>query len=122
MSQPTDDPKEVRVRLEGIDSPEFGQPFHGQAKRYLSDLCLGKDVTLQPIEEDRFGRLVARIFVGDRDVRLELLRAGLAWHFVRYNTQADFAAAEAVARSQRIGLWQDAAPIAPWEWRDQHPR
>jgi hypothetical protein len=29
------------------------------------------------------------------------------------------AAAEKDASAARIGLWQDAVPVAPWEWR--HP-
>ena len=30
---------------------------------------------------------------------------------------ADYAAAEGKAKGERIGLWSDAQPTAPWDWR-----
>ena len=110
-----------RIRLEGIDAPEFGQPYHRRAKWYLSGLCRGKEVNVRTVDQDRYGRLVARVFVEDRDLSLEMLRAGLAWHFVRYNSEVELATAQMTARKRRLGLWQDEAPVKPWVWRQRHP-
>ena len=118
---------EQRVRLEGIDAPEFGQQFHQQSKKFLADACLGKTVVVEPREKDRYGRLVARVFLNqansklspENDMSRRLLYAGMAWHFLRYNDDSDLAAAEAHARSRQIGLWQDPDAVAPWVWRDQ---
>ena len=47
------------------------------------------------------------------------------WHYKAYQREqpADdrlaYAAAEKDAAAARLGLWQDAVPVAPWEWR--HP-
>jgi len=37
--------KEVKVRLEGIDCPESGEPFSTKAKKFTSSLVFGKNVT-----------------------------------------------------------------------------
>jgi endonuclease YncB( thermonuclease family) len=47
----------------------------------------------------------------------------MAWHFKRFEreqSEADrtaYAAAEAEAKAAKRGLWTDAHPLAPWEWR-----
>jgi len=48
---------------------------------------------------------------------LSLLRAGLAWHYVRYDQSEVYAAAEATAKAAKRGLWRDPRPVAPWDWR-----
>ena len=66
---------------------------------------------------DRYGRTVGRVDVDGRDARLEVVRAGLAWHYVRYSNDAVLASAEREARAARRGLWVQPAPLAPWEFR-----
>jgi endonuclease YncB( thermonuclease family) len=46
-----------------------------------------------------------------------MIRAGLAWHFVKYNSDRDLAALEQEARKERRGLWKDPHPLPPWEIR-----
>ena len=46
-----------------------------------------------------------------------MLRAGLAWHYKRYDKNPAYAAAETEARSAKRGLWQDKNPILPEEFR-----
>ncbi len=108
------------MRLEGIDAPEFSQPFYYQAKRYLSDACLNETVTFHGRERDRYDRIVGRVYVDSRDIGLDLLKAGLAWHFVRYNNEPAYANAESEARRRGRGLWADSHPVPPWEWRRNH--
>jgi len=72
---------------------------------------------------DRYGRRVCRVLVGGVDAGLEQVRAGLAWFFGRYakelppDRRQQYADMEAQAQAERRGLWADAAPVAPWEWR-----
>ena len=62
---------------------------------------------------------------GERDVGLAQIEAGLAWHFRRYAAEQPaarrqaFEQAEQRARRRRAGLWQDATPVAPWQYREQ---
>lgn len=51
----------IRVRVHGIDTPERNQPWGSQATAALSVLVLGKQVELEPFEQDRYERLVARV-------------------------------------------------------------
>ena len=54
---------QLEVRLSGIDAPEKRQPFGQRAKQRLSELVLGKTVTLAGNKQDRYRRLVAKILV-----------------------------------------------------------
>jgi endonuclease YncB( thermonuclease family) len=73
--------KEVHtILLEGIDSPELGQEYGNQAKSHLEMLTLQKKVTVTFTGKDRKGNQLATVMLrGGVDVRLELLREGLAW-------------------------------------------
>ncbi len=107
----------VRVRLDGIDAPEGGQAYGQRAKAFVSQLVYGKTVTVDVRDIDRYGRLVARVYVTDEDTSLAIVRAGYAWHFVRYSNDTTLAAAEREARTARRGLWQDPRAVPPWEFR-----
>jgi len=109
----------VVVRLEGVDCPEGSQPWSSAARDSTARQTLDKTVTLRVKETDRYGRTVARVFVAGSDVSKQLLREGLAWHFKRYNKDPDLAQLEIEARSAGRGLWSDANPVPPWQWRSQ---
>jgi endonuclease YncB( thermonuclease family) len=119
----TADKQLLRVRVAWIDAPEMGQAFGRRAKQLMSALVFGKDAELRPHTVDRYGRLVCMVFVDGKDAGLELIRQGLAWKFDRYlpeaspDIQQSYTATEATARTKRIGLWADADPQPPWEYR-----
>lgn len=107
-----------RVRLAGIDAPESHQAFGRRAKAHLSALAFGRTVRVSVLGKDRYGRLLGTVFVDGRtDLGLEQVRAGYAWHFTEYSDDATLQAAEVAARRARLGLWGDASPIPPWEYR-----
>ena len=95
----------LKVRLEGIDCPERGQPFGRVATTFTWTRVYGKTVELEPRDTDRYGRLVARVRVGGADLGFELLSAGLAWHYTQYSKDRAYAAAAQGARARRVGLW-----------------
>jgi endonuclease YncB( thermonuclease family) len=126
-----------RIRLAGIDAPETGQPFGQRARENLARLAHGATVRADCVKQDRFGRRVCTVWVRPPgcaacpptlDTGLAQLTQGLAWHFRRYaheQTPEDrerYAFAEAQARTRRSGLWRDAAPKPPWEWREERRR
>jgi endonuclease YncB( thermonuclease family) len=107
----------IRVRLAGIDCPEYRQPYSARAKRFTSRLVFKKTVTVRGQGLDRFDRLLGRVIVDGVDVNESLVRNGLAWHYEIGSSDRVLAEAEKAARAARVGLWADANPIPPWRWR-----
>jgi endonuclease YncB( thermonuclease family) len=108
-----------RIRLNGIDCPEQGQPFGKQAKQFTSTRVFGATVTVQKKERDRYGRTVADVILPDgRYLNRDLVTAGLAWWYRKYAPgDTDLEQLEQEAREAKQGLWADPDPIPPWEWR-----
>ena len=112
----------IRLRVNGIDAPERGQPFGNNAKQYLSDTIGGKMVRLRGYGLDQYSRSITDIYLpGEPElfINRELVKRGLAWHYVEYAPKrVDLRDAEALARRAGIGLWSDPRHVAPWDWRD----
>jgi endonuclease YncB( thermonuclease family) len=114
---------QFKIRLMGIDAPEKSQAFGNKSKVSLSDLVFNKQVTVEYSKKDKYGRTVGKILVDGIDANLEQVKAGMAWHYKKYqneqsvNDRSLYARAEVQARIEKRGLWFDAEPIPPWEWR-----
>ena len=114
-----------RIRLGGIDAPEKRQAFGARSKESLSDLVFSKTVTVETGKIDRYGRAIGKVLVDGIDANLQQVSRGFAWHFKAYEREQsandrqlyDFAQGE--AKGARRGLWQDAEPVAPWDWRKE---
>lgn len=110
--------RQLKIRFDGIDAPERSQDFGQRAKQKLSDLIFGKDVKVVISDIDKYGRSVGTIFVESTNTNLEMVRCGLAWHYVQYApNNRELAAAEKAARSSKSGLWSHPNPTPPWEYR-----
>ena len=117
----TPEKKTIRIRTAAIDAPERGMPFYKVSKQFLAKLCFGKTVTLKEDARDRYDRIVAFTYLEDStEVSAEMLKAGMAWHFKKYNTDKYLAQLEIEARKARIGLWVDKHPMEPWRNRKLH--
>jgi endonuclease YncB( thermonuclease family) len=108
----------IRVRLSELDAPEKAQPYGQRAKQALSDLCYQKPVRLILRDKDRYGRSVGRVYCDGVDANAEQVRNGLAWVYDEYAApESDLYALQEAARKTRTGLWADAHPVRPQEWR-----
>jgi endonuclease YncB( thermonuclease family) len=122
----TADRKRHDIRLQGIDAPEKSQRYGMVSTTNLTRLVYQKQVEVDWNKHDHYGRQVGRVYVGDIDVNLAQVDAGLAWVYREYLDElspADrklFLQAEQAARERRLGLWRDRHPTPPWEWRHQH--
>ncbi len=111
----------IRVRMYAIDAPERGMPYNKVAKKFLSDLIFGKMVTIKQTDTDKNGRIVAKTYLPDgREASTEMLKAGYAWHFKKYDNSPLLAQIEISARKNKLGLWAEKDPLAPWEVRRLH--
>ncbi len=111
------------IRLAGIDAPERKQAFGHASRQHLASLVAGQQVHINWTKRDKYRRLIGVVIFNGKDVNLEQVRQGLAWHYKRFEREqspADrklYADAEVEARAKRLGLWKDLNPMPPWEWR-----
>lgn len=114
----TADKKTIRVRMDGIDAPERSMAFYKVSKNYLSELCMNKRIKIVKTDTDRYGRVVAFSYLENgKELGHEMVKAGMAWHFKKYNSDNDLAKLEIEARKAKRGLWIDPKPVPPWEYR-----
>jgi endonuclease YncB( thermonuclease family) len=107
-------PAKVRIRLDGIDSPESGEPYSQVARARTRVLAFDRQVIVNGKDVDRYGRLVARVIVSDagapKDLSVTLVAEGLACHYLQYSSDPVLASAEADARAAGRGFWAAGAP------------
>jgi endonuclease YncB( thermonuclease family) len=111
--------KAEKIRLNGIDCREKRQPFGQRAEQLASKLAFNKRVLVKDFGKDRYGRTIGDVLVAE-DVILnhQLVGARLCWWYRKYApTNAVLEDLEMEARENKRGLWADAQPVAPWEWR-----
>ncbi len=125
----TQEKKTFRIRLNGVDAPEMDQPFGMKSKELLTSLVSEKTVRVVTQGEDRTGQIIGDVYfkrdksaATDEDAHLNahMVANGLAWHFVRFAPDnKTLAESEKQAREKKAGLWSEADPVAPWDWRRQ---
>ncbi|MEW6206133.1 MAG: thermonuclease family protein [Pseudomonadota bacterium] len=125
-----------KIRMHAVDAPELNQAGGEQSKRWLTEQVLNKDVKIVVNNTDRYKRQVAKVVLpvdgceqrlcdGETDINLKAIQAGQAWwyrEFARSQSSEDrvlYEQAEDQARNARKGLWQQTAPLAPWQWRTE---
>lgn len=114
----------LRVRLAEIDTPERGQPWAERSKRALAARVMGRDVRINEVATDRYGRTVGEVYADDVCVGCELVRDGHAWVYRRFSHDPVLLRLESEARAARRGLWSlpEAQRVPPWQWRETHRR
>jgi endonuclease YncB( thermonuclease family) len=108
--------QQQKVRLAGIDAPESGQPFAKESRDALAALVFGRTVEVVDEGRDPTGRVVARVSANGSDVARQLVASGNAW-CAPSNTDPALVAAQSAAQAARLGIWSQATPTAPWDYR-----
>ncbi len=118
------DHQRYKVRLAFIDAPEKSQPYGMRAKQALSDLVYQQQVRVKVVEQDRYGRNVGQVWLGEQDVNFRQVQQGMAWHYQQYARKGqsgeDFSryeSAQSEAQGQGSGLWADRSAEPPWQYR-----
>lgn len=112
-----------KIRLSGIDAPERKQAFGQRSREALSEMVAGKSVNVDWNKRDKYRRIVGKIMIDGQDVNLKQIQRGLAWHYKKYENEQDvadrsiYAQAEYQAQREKVGLWGDKQPLAPWDYR-----
>lgn len=111
-----------KIRLYGIDAPERSQAFGSASKQALSHLIFGKDVRIEVVNIDRYGREVGIVlYQGDSwSANIRMISDGYAWAYTNYLRKKDrllYIDTEWAAKSEQRGLWADKDPTPPWNYR-----
>lgn len=110
--------KQIKVRLYGIDAPESKQAFGSRAKQSLSEIAFGKAARIETVNTDRYGRTVAWLYIGNVNANEAQVAAGMAWWYQAYaKHETRLRDLQIEAQKNKRGLWTDANPTPPWEWR-----
>ena len=70
-----------RIRLVGVDTPEWYEEGYEEAKEFVNKTCLGKEVKLDVDDReqyDRYYRILAVVYVNNTNLNEKLLREGYA--------------------------------------------
>ncbi len=112
--------KKVKLIMYGVDCPENGQDFGLQAKQFTNTCCYKKDVVVDVRNTDKYGRVVAEVYLTDGvDLNQELVRRGLAWWSDKFApNDSKLKELQADARVKGKGLWTAPNPIPPWIFRN----
>ncbi|MBI5792552.1 MAG: thermonuclease family protein [Rhodocyclales bacterium] len=123
------------IRLSDIDAPETshgasrpGQPYSAKSTEQLKALAHGQQATANCFDIDvrkrddgtQRDRYVCQVIVGQVDVNLAMIDAGMAMaarQNKRYVRNPATYWHEDAARAARLGLWQQSDPMPPWIWR-----
>ena len=122
--------KKLRIRLLGIDTPESEQPFGHESSTHLKKILNGKSVIIiskpnknKPYTLGYYKRVIGKVIFNGRDINLEMIEKGMAWHFKKYKKNQpiedrySYNKSENEARKKNIGLWSTKNPLPPWVWR-----
>ena len=117
--------EQTKIRLLGIDAPEKSMPFGRVCTSRLAFKIAGREVTVDIIGTDQYGRSLGKILLGGKDINLSQVEDGCAWHYKQYEktqTVLDrqlYGAKEREARKLKKGLWVDPNPRPPWDFRHE---
>ena len=74
-------------------------------------------MTVEQVDIDRYGRTVGKVYLDKLYINAKMVKSGYAWFYRKYGKDMILYDVENEARTNRRGLWADASPIPPWEWR-----
>tara|TARA_B100000674_G_scaffold279626_1_gene231118 strand:- start:125 stop:556 length:432 start_codon:yes stop_codon:yes gene_type:complete len=114
--------EKVTIRLACIDAPETSQGASGKwATQILKSLIQARSISLKSQDKDFYGRTVAEIYVGKKNINLQMVQVGAAYAYRQYLKQCDrdaYLRAEAAANKQGLGVWGPyKSDQVPWEYR-----
>ncbi|TGK26079.1 thermonuclease family protein [Leptospira stimsonii] len=103
--------------MSGIDSPEKKQFYGQESNNFLAGLIYRRQVTVEMEGRDKYKRYLGKVYLKEKDINLEMIKSGFAWHYKKYSTNSGYSDSEKLAQENKLGLWNYENPIAPWNYR-----
>lgn len=130
-----DGKKMIRVQLAYIDAPDLDdnsgetQPLYRESTNALREMTLNKEVIVESLGTDQFGRVEGMIFIDQTNINMEMVRLGMAELYapVRFNPSKykkeyvrQLLEAEEQAKKAGSGIWGAEGYVSPYEFRRRH--
>jgi micrococcal nuclease len=96
-----------RVRLSDVDAPNPDEPWGNRASLTLAEKVFARTVRVEIVESDDHGRIVGTVWLGDRNINREMVKAGAARAVRDGIRDPSLREDEAFARASGEGLWRD---------------
>lgn len=100
-----------RIRLMGIDAPEYDQscknaagklyPCGQQSADFLAQLIKNRNIVCHIHKKDKYDRDLCTCYAGNTDINAEMIRSG---HAIVYLESA-YDSLQRAAQAQKIGIW-----------------
>ena len=109
--------RKYKIRLDKIDAPELRQYFGINAKNHLVSLISGKQVKVIYRKKDRYKRILGIVYLHEKEINLQMVKDGFAWHYSFYDKSPEYIEAEQKAKQNKSGLWIQENPVNPYKFR-----
>ena len=113
--------EELKLRLYGIDAPEWKQAYGKESKDALKGLLRSNTgISVKVLDKDRCGRLISELQLDNKDISVNewMVSEGYAWHYLKYAPDdLNLQSAEKNARNNKLGLWSTIDATPPWDFR-----
>lgn len=113
--------RKLKIRLANIDAPEKAQPYGPESRQSLYEMVNKREVQIDSQAVDQYGRVIGAIHVDGYSVNQEQVRRGMAWEYSYRHSDKTYQRLQSEAQQARRGLWAQANPEPPWQWRKAHP-
>ena len=110
------------LRFAHIDAPEKNQESGLEAQKFLANMIDGREITAYILNTDKYGRKVVDVYYDGRYINAEMVKNGYAWHYKAFDKEGtdvykQLDKYEQEARKNKLGLWKNEKPEAPWGYR-----
>lgn len=98
----------TQIRLLGINTPEKGMYFYGEAKNFTENLIKNKSLSFKFFEEDKYSRKLGYLFLEKQNVNELIVKEGFAhlYYYEEDEYYSEIKNAETSAREKELGIWK----------------
>lgn len=105
------------IRMANIDAPEKKQAYGLQSYLVLKEKLEGREVTLDILSKDKYGRLISNVYINGESVNEYMVSKGAAWVYQYYCKDERLYALQYKSKINKNGLWASDKPLPPWVYR-----
>lgn len=98
----------LKIRLKGINAPEKSMLYYEESTQFLEDSISNQIINLVSSEKDKYGRIIAYVFLDRQLINKQILEQGYAnlYYYQKDDYYEELKQAEEDARNKEIGIWK----------------